>query len=252
MAEKRANIILNYIIQKKEVTLRELCALFPDYTEMTIRRDLNLLEKNGYLTRTRGGARINEETISDYFTHRHRVISELSKKEAIAVKAMQFITPSSSVYFDSGTTVLQIAKMLSDISLFVTTNGPVIALELQRFKNIEVILTGGSLNKEIASTSGPIALEALDKVNIDTAFMGAAGISVDHGFTNAVYNECELKRKALACAKKKIMLIDSTKIGKCLPYTFGNIAQMDVIITDKPLPDELQEQADKAGVTVIY
>lgn len=252
MSQIRINQVLNYIKKRKEVTLRELCALFPDCSEMTIRRDLNALQKSGYIQRFWGGARLNEESIADSFKHSSRVVSALSEKKYIARKSLDLISESTSLYFDSGTTVLELAKILPDTPLFVITNGPIIALELQKHQNCDILLTGGSLDKTVVSLSGPIALDSLSKVNIDIAFMGAAGFSAEHGFTNALYAECELKHRAISCASKRIMLLDSEKMNKFLPYTFCNITDVDVIVTDKPLPDNLQKIADDAGVTVIF
>ena len=250
--EKRANIICGYIKQNKTATLRELCALFPDYNEMTIRRDLNLLAKNGYIRRTRGGAVLCEDVLPSDFEHSSRSGSAQEQKSKIALLALEYVEEASSVYFDSGTTVQELAKMLPDKPLFVTTNGVETVNLLKQKEKVEVVLTGGTLNKAVASMSGPIALNALEQINIDTAFMGAAGFSAEHGFTNALVNECELKRKAVSWAKHVVMLIDSTKFGKTLPYTFCMPENVDVIITDKPLPDELAEAAKQAGVKVVY
>lgn len=250
--EKRANIIYGYIKQNKTVTLRELCSLFPDYNEMTIRRDLNLLAKNGYIRRTRGGAVLCEDVLPSDFEHNTRSESAQAQKSKIAKLAAEFVVESSSVYFDSGTTVQELAKILPDKPLFVTTNGVETVNLLRQKEKIEVVLTGGTLNKSVTSMSGPIALGALEQINIDTAFMGAAGFSAEHGFTNALVNECELKRKAVSCAKHVVMLIDSTKCGRTLPYTFCMPENVDVIVTDNPLPAELDELAKRAGVKVVY
>lgn len=252
MSEKRANIILNLIKQKHEVKLRELSLLFPDYNEMTLRRDLITLEKNGYIERIRGGARLKDNSLTENFEYITRSIASLDQKRHIAIRALSLFEDSSSVYFDAGTTTLELAKILPEMTLFITTNGPTISLELQKRKNIDVILTGGSLNKSAMSLSGPIALDSLDKINIDTAFIGAAGFSLKHGFTNALQNECELKKKAISSAKRIVMLIDSTKINKSLPYTFASLSDIDIIVTDKKLPKDIEMEAERSGVSIIY
>ncbi len=251
MSDKRANIVLNYIRQKKEVTLKELCALFPDYHPMTLRRDLTLLQQNGYIRRTRGGAVLCEDGLPELFNYELRSVSAIEQKRAVAVRAAELLCDGSSVYFDAGTTVLELARILPDMPLFVTTNGPTIALELMRRQSIEVVLTGGSLNKNVQSVSGHIALSALEMVNVDTAFMGAAGLSEEHGFSNALYNECELKRKVIACAKRTVMLLDSGKIGLSRPYTFATLSDVDVLITNRPLPEALSRLAEQADTQVI-
>jgi DeoR/GlpR family transcriptional regulator of sugar metabolism len=252
MSEKRANLMLNYIKQKKEVTLKELCQLFPLYNEMTIRRDLIMLEKNGYIKRFRGGARLCEDSMMEFYNYQKRRVSALENKQYIAIRAAELLDSSESVYFDAGTTMLELAKIMPDIPLFITTNDPAILFEGLQKKHVEIFLTGGSLNKSVVSLSGPIALDTLDKINIDTAFVGAAGFSTEHGFTNALYNECELKKKAIAVSKKTVMLLDSSKFNKSLPYTFATLKNIHTIITDAPLPDNLAQAASKENVQVIF
>jgi len=218
---------------------------------MTIRRDLNILQENGYIIRTNGGAKLCENSLTDFFYYNTRRVSSIDLKRQIAVKALDLIENCDSIYLDASTTVLELAHLLPDQRLFVTTNMPTIAVALLNMKNIEVLLTGGSLNKSVVSLSGPVSLNSLNMINIDRAFIGAAGFSLEHGFTNALYNECELKKKVIASAKSIAILIDSTKIGKSLPYTFALPENVDEIITDKPLPPEMTEKLSELGVTVI-
>jgi len=250
MAEKRANFILNYIRQKEEVTLRELCMLFPDYNEMTIRRDLNLLVKNGYITRTHGGARLNHDNIGESHFYHMRENAMTLEKNIIAQKASQIIS-GSTIYLDSSTTILTFAKTIPDKQLFIVTNSPLITLEMQNKKNIEVLLTGGSLNKKMLSVSGPVALNALSQLNIDMAFMSASGMSINHGFTNGVHAECEVKRAAINNAKKICMMIDSSKYERILPYTFCTWDKIDYLIADKELPESYNEVISKNKITVL-
>lgn len=251
MYQKRFDTLLNYIKTKGEVRIKELNALFPEYNEMTIRRDLIMLEKNGYVIRTHGGAKINEEVLSPKFSHSKRILTYQEEKKRIGKCAIEFLKKNSSIYLDSSSTVLQMVKYFPDIPIFVLTNSPVFASELSTRKNVEVVLTGGSLNKQVFSLSGPIAQFSLDRVNINTAFFGAAGFSNVHGFSNALYNECELKKKVFSVATEKIMLVDSSKQGKVLPYTFAEYKDIDTLITDNELPKKQMDSLNDNGVNVI-
>ena len=91
----------------------------------------------------------------------------------------------------------------------------------------------------------------LSGVNIDTAFMAASGFSLQNGFTSGTYSECELKKEVLKSASNIIMLMDSSKIGKSLPYTFGTLDDIDILISDGKLPDEILEAAKQSGTEVI-
>ena len=252
MSEKRTNVILGYITQKRKATLKELNALFPDYNEMTIRRDLIMLEKNGYIERIHGGAVIKEDSIPVHDYRNQRITRNLSEKQRIALKAITLIKDSMSIYLDAGTSSFNIAKALPNMPLFVTTNDPFIALELQKHSQIEIILTGGSLNKSISSLSGPVSMYAIDKINIDLAFMGTTGVDVKYGFSNASLNECELKKKVISSAKKKVVMVDSSKFYKTYPYTFANFEDIDCIICDKQPNEEFSAIFQEKGVEVLH
>lgn len=252
MSEKRTNVILGYITQKKKATLKELNALFPDYNEMTIRRDLIMLEKNGYIERIHGGAVIKEDSVSIHDYRSQRITRNQTAKQRIALKALTLIKDSMSIYLDAGTSSFNIAKVLPNIPLFVTTNDLFIALELQKNDQIEIILTGGSLNKSISSLSGPVAMYAIDKINVDLAFIGTTGVDVKYGFSNASLNECELKKKVIASAKKNVVMIDSSKFDKTYPYTFANFEDVDCIICDKQPNEEFAAIFKEKEIQVIY
>ncbi|MCQ4794629.1 DeoR/GlpR family DNA-binding transcription regulator [Anaerofustis stercorihominis] len=252
MASKRTMIIYNYIKKKGEVSIKELCELFPDYTQMTIRRDLNSLQENGYIIRTRGGAVLNDNMLREDLTHQHRKVVNKFEKSKIAVKALEYIDKGSCLYMDSGTTVLELAKIIPDEYCFVTTNDPIIALDLQLKNNIDINLTGGSLNKRAVSLAGPIALYSIDKVNIDTAFLSASGFSMDGGFSSLIYNECELKRKVMENANKVIMMIDCKKFDIISPYPFASFKDIDILITNDRPGDEIIYLAEENECMVVY
>ena len=99
--------------------------------------------------------------------------------------------------------------------------------------------------------SGSDSLNFIDKINIELAFMSASAFSPEAGFTVSNINEAELKRKVISRAKKTIMLLDQSKIGKDLLFTLADISEIHVLITDGPLSADLQRFADQNGVTVI-
>ena len=152
---------------------------------------------------------------------------------------------------DSGTTVLELAKIIPDEYCFVTTNDPITALDLQLKNNIDINLTGGTLNKRAVSLAGPTALYSIDKVNIDTAFLSASGFSIDGGFSSLIYNECELKRKVMENANKVIMLIDYNKFDIISPYPFASFKDIDILITDDRPSDEILSLAERNGCKVV-
>jgi DeoR/GlpR family transcriptional regulator of sugar metabolism len=131
------------------------------------------------------------------------------------------------------------------------TSGANIALELIKKLRTSVVTLGGLMNRNTLSSSGPNAMTHLDTMNIDLAFMAASGFSIDNGFTVSNVYECELKRKVVGRAKKVILLMDTSKINKDLPFTYASLQDIDVWVVDKELPQDVAAEAKKFGVEVI-
>jgi len=91
----------------------------------------------------------------------------------------------------------------------------------------------------------------LDMINIDIAFMAASGFTLENGFTVSNFFECELKKAVIRKAKKVIMLIDSSKFNKVMAFTFANLSDLDVLISDDKIPEYIVKKAEEVGVTVL-
>lgn len=251
--QERRQTILDLIHIKYEVRLSELKELFPSVSEMTLRRDLDYLAKEKKVVRTHGGARsISTITnIEKSFEFTSRAISNTNAKKVLSEYALSLLEPHRSIFLDSGSTMLTFSQMIPDIELFVITNAPNIGLEIAKRKNTEIIFLGGSLNKLAIALTGPFAINCLDQVNIDIAFIAASGFSPENGFTNAYINECELKRKVIKIAKKVIVLMDSSKVYRSLPFTFATLDDVDVLVTDRPLPEEIEVLMRNNNIEVL-
>jgi DeoR family fructose operon transcriptional repressor len=237
---------------KGEVFLTELEALFPDCSSMTLRRDLKYLEDSGLVKRTRGGAvALSRLSIAAEDVYSRRALENTDAKTAIAQKAAALLENGRSLYLDSGTTLMHLAKEIPDDYISILTSGPNIALELIKKNRPNVMLIGGQLSRNTLSVSGAGAGHFLEGVNIDVAFMASSGFSLEHGFTSGTYSECDLKREVLHMASKAILLMDSSKVGKNLPYTFATLADVDVLVSDDKLPREIVDAARQQGVTVV-
>ncbi len=248
----RRDAIKDILNTKGEVLLSELAEVFPDCSTMTLRRDLKYLEDNGFVKRIRGGAvALSRLSMSAEDVYSYRALDNIAAKKLIADKAANYIEHGRSLYLDSGTTIMQFAKNIPDDYITIITSGPNIALELIKKANPNVTLVGGQLNRNTISLSGASANIFLTSVNIDIAFMSASGFSLQNGFTGGTYSECELKRDVLARAAKVIVLMDSSKVGKSLPYTFGSFEDIDILISDDNLPDEIIAEATDKKVTIV-
>lgn len=251
MRERIARI-KQYVQEKGEVKLFELEKIFPDISVMTLRRDLKRLEEQGDVVLIKGGAkgishlsRIKEEIYSK------RSLENTAEKYQIAKKAFEYVEEGRSIFLDSGTTIMYLAQLLEDKNLFITTSAPNIALECAKNPKATINLIGGTLSRENLSLSGINALSFLDNINIDIAFMAASGFSFKNGFTAGDFGECEIKKRVISKASKTIFLMDSSKFGKNMPFTFARLSDIDLLISDDKVSDEIVSKINSSTTIII-
>ncbi len=254
MINDRQQQILHILEKKGEVHLQQIKDVFPDVSMMTLRRDLINLENEGLLIRTHGGA-VNAKKLNavsgEEDAYSRRASENVEAKLKMAEKAAALVEEGRSIYFDAGTSIMCLARLLSDGNFSILTCGTNIALELVKKPDISVVTLGGLVNRNTLSVSGPGAMTFLDAVNIDIAFMSASGFSVDNGFTVSNIYECELKRKVVSRAQKVILLVDSGKLNKVLPFTFAHLKDIDAWVVERQLPDAIEADCKKYGVEVL-
>jgi DeoR/GlpR family transcriptional regulator of sugar metabolism len=248
----RQKQIMQLLNTNIEVSLQKLGELFPQVSVMTLRRDLIRLEKEGHLLRTHGGAvSIKRIAGGEEDAYSMRASENVEAKLEIAEKALKYLENGRSVFLDSGSTLMCLAGMIPDDNYSIITSGVNIALELIKKLRISVVALGGQVNRNTLSMSGPNAVSLLETMNIDIAYMSASGFTAENGFTVANIYECELKRRVLKKAKLIIMLMDTSKINKVLPFTYASLEDIDIWICEKALPDNIAEEAKKFGVSVL-
>lgn len=238
-----------FIEQKHVVTIRELQALHPGVSLMTIHRDLDALEQMGVIVKIRGGARSVRHTGDPGYEERLR--ENNSGKASIAEKALTLITPHSTVFLDASTTNLMLARKLPDIDVNVFTNAPNIALELCRLTNPGITLCCGTINRKNMALSGQITLDMLENINIDLAFVGVSGCSTDAGFTCGMERDMLVKRKIIQKARTSVVMCDRAKFTRLMPYTFARFSDVDYLISDGVVPEHVRVQLEQSGVKVL-
>jgi len=238
-----------YIEQRNLVTIKELQMLFPDVSLMTIHRDLDALERGGYVVKFRGGAK--SVKLSDDPEFHVRVRENNEGKMLIARKALELIQPHTSIFLDASTTNLLLAKSLPDINLNVITTGPSIALELAKLHNPVVTLCCGTLNRKSLALSGQNTLKMLESINIDLALIGVSGCSVDAGLTCGTEGDMLVKRLVIEKARTSVALCGHDKFSCLMPYTFAKIEDVDYLICDEPVPAQVKEVAQAAGIHLL-
>ncbi len=239
----------DYIEKQNVVSIRELQTLFPNVSLMTIHRDLDALESAGAVVKFRGGAKSVRHKGDLEFTV--RMNANNAGKEIIAQKALRLIQPHTSVFLDASTTNLALARIMPDININVFTTGPNIAIELCRLQNPTVTLCCGTLNRKNLAVSGQNTLEMLDKINIDMAFIGVSGCSIEAGFTCGTENDMLVKRKVIQKARTSVLMCGKEKLRCLMPYTFADFDDVDYLIFDEPLPERFLDAAEASNLKYL-
>ena len=199
----------------------------------TIRRDLQVLERQGTIDRVHGGARIaNGSSIEMAFAERTR--RNLGAKRAIGAAAYELLTPHGTVFLDAGTTVLQLARLIrvNPLPLRIFTNGLAVAQELLDVPGLDVTLLGGQLRSENASTVGPQAEAMLESLWFDQLFLGVSAIGPDGAIYSVDSAEANLNKRMLTRAAQRFLLANSTKFGTMATYRVGPLTETRVVTDD--------------------
>ncbi|HHV74918.1 MAG TPA: DeoR/GlpR transcriptional regulator [Thermoanaerobacterium sp.] len=231
LASTRRNKIKEILMKEKSVKVSELCEMF-QVSDETIRRDLDELEKEGLIERNYGGGVLKKNIVVPPLLF--RMEENIEEKEKIANKAINAIKEGMSIFLDAGSTTYQLARYINYKGLkniTIITNGLNIAAELARNTNITLHVTGGNLKNVNYSLIGPDAVEYVKKYNADIAFLAAAGVSLEKGFTTSDIFEAEVKRSMIGSSRTSIVVVDSSKFGKDAMVSFCNIGDVDRVIT---------------------
>ena len=245
---QRREQIKQIIQEKGEVQVSDLQAQFA-VSAVTLRNDLIFLERKGVCRRLFGKVVSSEDSggISvDYNNQKNR-----EKKERIGRYAATLIEEGESVLFYSGTTTQQIARFIDpEISFIAVTNSLTIAFELRTLPKASIVILGGLMKHDLCATFGVQTIQQVKELNLDKLFISVDGIDAQMGITNTAPFESEINRVILDCAKKIIVVADSTKVGKVSFIQMGKIEQIDALITDGDADSEAIQKLIDAGVTV--
>ena len=245
----RQERIKKYVESKNVATIKELQGLFPDISLMTLHRDLSALEEMGIVTKHRGGVRSVRQL--DDIEFNIRMKENTSGKLSMIKKAMKLLKPQSSIFLDTSTSNLILARNLPDIELNITTISPNIAIELCRLKNSTVNLCGGTMNARTLSVSGINTLETLKRINIDMAFIGVSGCSSDVGFTCGTEADMMIKRLVIQKARTSVVYCEAEKFKRLMPFSFAEISDVDYVISDESLPESFIQKCEESGTKIL-
>lgn len=222
-----------------------------DVSEVTIRQDLDALERKGLLRRTHGGA-IPEAKIGLERPFQLQETERREEKERIAQAAVDLLASGDTVIFDVGTTLTEAARKLvaSGKAPTVFTNGLNIAAILEGNPEITTIVTGGTLRPLQHSLVNPMAEFVLSRINADIAFLGANGVETRRGVTNVNVPEAEMKGLFIKAARRRVVLADASKIGKVALTKIADLDEIDLLITDRSADEAEVAALQKRGLEV--
>ncbi len=237
LATQRKEKILDLLKEDGSAKVVDLARLFK-VTEVTIRQDLEKLEREGLVVREHGGAHLKnfEDQVRNFSLINQ---DNLKEKEVIAQKCLDFIEPGDTIILDSGSTTTEIAKKIMDIKgLVVITNALNIALMLGANPNIEVVMTGGEFKPPTLSLTGQKAADFFKGLNVQKLFLATAGISLKSGLTYPSISDLVVKKAMIDAAETTYLVADSSKIGKSAFASLGALSLIDYIITDEGVEEK--------------
>lgn len=230
LAITRRNEIRDIIQDKKSITVVELSKRF-SVTEETIRRDLKQLEEEGVLMRTYGGAFI-QDGVENNVDLNLRKTAYTQSKEAIALCCRKHIHSGDSLFIDSSTTSLALAKSISDMHLTVTTNSLLIVKELCDKPNIHLICIGGNYSSVDQAFCGLYTNEIMKKYYFDKAFVSCRTLSLANGITDSIESVAEVRQIAIKRSKEVYVIADYSKFNHTSFIHICDFDDIDYVVSD--------------------
>ncbi|MEV2254192.1 DeoR/GlpR family DNA-binding transcription regulator [Streptomyces sp. NPDC050147] len=249
LAEQRRALILDEVRRRGGVRVNELTRKL-GVSDMTVRRDLDALARQGVLEKVHGGAVPVVEASTHEPGFEAKSGLELNAKEDIARTAASLVAPGTAIALSGGTTTYALAHHLLDVpDLTVVTNSVRVAdvfhsaqrTSGQRQGAATVVLTGG-VRTPSDSLVGPVADQAIGALHFDVLFLGVHGISAEAGLSTPNLAEAETNRRLVQSARRVIVVADHTKWGTVGLSSFAGLDQVDTLVTDAGLPAEARTE----------
>ncbi|MGC3988166.1 MAG: DeoR/GlpR family DNA-binding transcription regulator [Chthoniobacteraceae bacterium] len=247
---QRRSQIADWVRERGSARVGELSEFFK-VSEVTIRNDLAQLEKENQLVRDRGGAIASSDNreLTSLLAVEQRAHLQTSEKQSIARLAAGMVKPGDTIIMDAGTTIVEMVPFLSKITpLRIVTNALNVALEAGAATDAEIILVGGSYNREASSTLGPWAERAIGDLIVDKLFLGAQALDAEHGLTDTTIEIAQVKQAMLRVARQKILLTDSSKWAQHGFIKVAPLTAVHTLISDRALPEAAQTAIQKLGI----
>jgi DeoR family fructose operon transcriptional repressor len=246
----RQSELIEFIEKRGRVSIEDIRIHF-NVSDMTVRRDLAYLEENGYVTRIRGGVLARRKLFfNSSFNEKRR--GHTREKKTIAHVAASVIQPGDKIILDTGTTTLYIAEELAKLDMVITVATTSLAVASVLFNsNIDVLMFGGFLHREIPDLFGPLIERNLQEFRAHTLFIGCDALSYTEGFFTSDLHLSEIERKMVTTADRIIIVADHSKFGQKSFVRYADVTDVHTIITDGLTDREQIAGFRQRGVEVI-
>ena len=256
--QQRLNELLELVSERGNVTIAQIGEAL-GISAATARRDLATLAEQRLVTRTHGGA---SSLGSGYeLPLQYKIARQAEAKMTIARAAAALVSVSDSVGLNGGTTTSEVARELGrsdrlvrsdgDFGVTIVTNALNIAYELSVRSHVKIVVTGGVSRRQSYELVGPLVSNSLAEMALDVAILGVDGLSVRFGATTLHEGEADVSQQFAKVAKKVVVVADSTKMEKTTFARICPLDQIDVLVTDRPVPAELERGLGAAGVEIV-
>lgn len=246
IVQRRRDDIMILVQKLGEVSVKFLAQEF-NTSEVTIRRDLQYWDDQGYIVRYHGGAKIRQQK----GTHENINFTNDRYKHAIAKYAAQFIEDGDTIFINTSSTALMVIQYIINKRVTVITNNAK-AASAKHDPLVSILLTGGELRFPKESMVGEFASNSLNRVIADKCFIGCSGLHLSAALTTAIQSEAPINEMMIARTKGQVfVLADHTKIGAQYSFLSGSIDCIDYLVTDINAPKEMLESFKDAGIKNI-
>jgi DeoR/GlpR family transcriptional regulator of sugar metabolism len=240
------------LLQKSEVVELAELAKQLDVSTMTVRRDLQIFQRQGLISMNYGSAYLNKEVVVQEPSFVAKSNRQLVQKQAIGRLAAGFVCDDETIIIDCGTTPLQVLKYLDNKRVTVITNSmPVVSIVSGNSK-VKLIFAPGEYYDNWAGVFGNMTMEFYSHLHADKVFMGAHGCSIENGATQPAVEDANTKRAIMAAGKEKFLLVDATKFDHTYLMQNAQMGDFDHVITDEGIDSDYRKQLEAVCRDVRY
>lgn len=246
---ERQEKILQYINKKKKANVKELSTMF-DVSKVTIRRDLDELAEKGLVIKTHGGVMSITSKLSYEIPYSSKSEVNSEAKRKIGIMAAKLIDDGDIIILDAGSTTLEVAKSIRNDNITILTNDIKISMEVAHKRNIDLIVSGGSLSESVYTLIGNQTIEFFRKVRVNKTFLGCDAVDIAYGITNRTIEEVAIKKAMIEAAEEVIVVTDSSKLNKKVFCFLCDISVINKLIIDQ-IDETSRKELEEKGIEVL-